>query len=555
MALALGAAAVTVVIIIGVLAGPSVVTCFSASESMGLCLQGKMRDAGLLPAASTTAVEAASEAPAPGTESDAATAATATSSEQIAPELDVTPVDAAAKAAEAAPENLIAATFGLLRAEPDGSVVIAGSGTPGSQIEVYSNGALLGKTTVESSGDWVLVPEIRIAPGGTEITLGETGKEGLAPQSFVVAINEDKTTEPLVVASTPGAVSEVLQGLPQPDSAAAPQIAVAEATTPPPAKPAAAAQPKTPAAAATAPAATGPAASDVAAAPAVDSPAVPAAQPTAEPAPAATTAATAPAPAATPAAAPDATPAQPAADMAAPAATPTAPAATPTEPMVAAAPAAPAASAPAASAPATAAMPATTAAPTIDAVEVDGDRTFFAGSGANGATIRLYVDDAFIADTTVADGRWLIEAGKVLTRSDQRVRVDMLQPGSAEVISRAEVDFHIELPELTEPATPPTAMAQADSQPAPAKAPAADDSAAPAIPSMVAVTIGNLDDQRFAAGKAIIRRGDNLWTIARRVYGEGVKYTTIYQANTSQIRDPDRIYPGQVFNLPESTGN
>tara|TARA_R110002124_G_scaffold9586_17_gene49331 strand:+ start:182 stop:784 length:603 start_codon:yes stop_codon:yes gene_type:complete len=200
-------------------------------------------------------------------------------------------------------------------------------------------------------------------------------------------------------------------------------------------------------------------------------------------------------------------------------------------------------------------MPATTAAPTIDAVEVDGDRTFFAGSGANGATIRLYVDDAFIADTTVADGRWLIEAGKVLTRSDQRVRVDMLQPGSAEVISRAEVDFHIELPELTEPATPPTAMAQADSQPAPAKAPAADDSAAPAIPSMVAVTIGNLDDQRFAAGKAIIRRGDNLWTIARRVYGEGVKYTTIYQANTSQIRDPDRIYPGQVFNLPESTGN
>ena len=72
---------------------------------------------------------------------------------------------------------------------------------------------------------------------------------------------------------------------------------------------------------------------------------------------------------------------------------------------------------------------------------------------------------------------------------------------------------------------------------------------------MVAVTVGNVDDQRFAAGKAIIRRGDNLWTIARRVYGEGLKYTTIYEANNAQIRNPDRIYPGQVFNLPGGSTN
>lgn len=72
----------------------------------------------------------------------------------------------------------------------------------------------------------------------------------------------------------------------------------------------------------------------------------------------------------------------------------------------------------------------------------------------------------------------------------------------------------------------------------------------PAVPTMVAVSLGDPEAQRFASGKAIIRRGDNLWTIARRVYGEGVKYTTIYEANTGQIRDPDRIYPGQVFDLP-----
>jgi nucleoid-associated protein YgaU len=72
---------------------------------------------------------------------------------------------------------------------------------------------------------------------------------------------------------------------------------------------------------------------------------------------------------------------------------------------------------------------------------------------------------------------------------------------------------------------------------------------------MVAVSVGDPEAERFASGKAIIRRGDNLWTIARRVYGEGIKFTTIYEANTGQIRDPDRIYPGQVFDLPEGATN
>ncbi|MCS6757919.1 MAG: LysM peptidoglycan-binding domain-containing protein, partial [Candidatus Devosia euplotis] len=508
LALALGAAAVTVTIILGVLAGPSAVNCFNGSESMGLCLKGKMRNAGLLPGAEIAVAETA-----PVTR--------AAAGEQIEPELDVASVDAA----QAAPENLIAATFGLLRAEPDGSVVIAGSGTPGSEIEVYSSGELLGKTTVEASGGWVLVPEIRIAPGGTEITLGEAGKEGLAPQSFFVAINQDKSSEPLVVASTPGAVSEVLQGLPQASADNAHQIAVVDTDAP-----AAISKPAT-----IVPPAQAPAVAEASSAPAIVT------------APAPTTAVQPPDEAAVAAAAVAKT------DAAAE------PAATPAEPAMAVATAEPAVVA----APAPAAVvPVVAAAPTIDAVEVDGDKTFFAGSGANGATVRLYVDEVFIVDTTIADGRWLIEAGKVLTKPDQRVRVDMLQPGSAAAMSRAEIDFHIDLPATAEPAAPANesaAIAQATSQPEPESAAPADaaatDSAAPAVPSIVTVTIGNLDDQRFAAGKAIIRRGDNLWTIARRVYGEGVKYPTLYQANTDQIRDPDRIYPGQVFNLPESSVN
>ncbi|TCM57721.1 LysM domain-containing protein [Rhizobium sp. PP-F2F-G48] len=49
----------------------------------------------------------------------------------------------------------------------------------------------------------------------------------------------------------------------------------------------------------------------------------------------------------------------------------------------------------------------------------------------------------------------------------------------------------------------------------------------------------------------IIRRGDTLWQISRRVYGAGVRYTTIYVANEDQILDPDRILPGQVFGVPD----
>lgn len=49
----------------------------------------------------------------------------------------------------------------------------------------------------------------------------------------------------------------------------------------------------------------------------------------------------------------------------------------------------------------------------------------------------------------------------------------------------------------------------------------------------------------------IIRRGDTLWQISRRVYGQGVRYTTIYLANEDQIRNPDFIEPGQIFGVPE----
>ncbi len=48
----------------------------------------------------------------------------------------------------------------------------------------------------------------------------------------------------------------------------------------------------------------------------------------------------------------------------------------------------------------------------------------------------------------------------------------------------------------------------------------------------------------------IVQPGNSLWRIARRTLGSGVRHTVIYTANKDQIRDPDLIYPGQVFAIP-----
>ena len=50
----------------------------------------------------------------------------------------------------------------------------------------------------------------------------------------------------------------------------------------------------------------------------------------------------------------------------------------------------------------------------------------------------------------------------------------------------------------------------------------------------------------------VVQPGNNLWQIAKRAYGVGTRYLIIYSANLAQIRDPERIYPGQVFKLPKS---
>jgi nucleoid-associated protein YgaU len=46
--------------------------------------------------------------------------------------------------------------------------------------------------------------------------------------------------------------------------------------------------------------------------------------------------------------------------------------------------------------------------------------------------------------------------------------------------------------------------------------------------------------------------GDTLSKIAKREYGDGAKWKRIYEANKDTIKNPDLIYPGQTFKIPDA---
>jgi nucleoid-associated protein YgaU len=77
------------------------------------------------------------------------------------------------------------------------------------------------------------------------------------------------------------------------------------------------------------------------------------------------------------------------------------------------------------------------------------------------------------------------------------------------------------------------------------------DMASAEIASVTSET-GQAETTTRATGKVVIQPGNNLWQISRVIYGKGRQYTVIYDANKEQIRDPNRIYPGQIFETPGS---
>jgi nucleoid-associated protein YgaU len=182
----------------------------------------------------------------------------------------------------------------------------------------------------------------------------------------------------------------------------------------------------------------------------------------------------------------------------------------------------------------------------VDAEE--GGRLFVSGLAASGATVRLYLNESFIAPGGAGtDGKVSFAIGRGVKPGDYRIRLDDVDPVSGNVKSRAEVGFLV--PPVVASAQPSSPSAGATGQPTPGQRASATTPGVQTLPgnqtasAESTVVIPDINT-------ALVSRGDSLWRISRRIYGQGVRYTVIFGANQTQIRNPNRIYPGQVFVLP-----
>ena len=148
---------------------------------------------------------------------------------------------------------------------------------------------------------------------------------------------------------------------------------------------------------------------------------------------------------------------------------------------------------------------------TFDSVDYDdAGRVIVAGQVEAGADVRAYINNEILGDAQANEqGRWTLRATRDIKPGAYELRVDQIDQAGL-VIARASAPFR------------------------------------PVSPDIVA--------RARARGEVVIQPGDNLWTIARNLYGQGTLYTVIYNANTNQIIDPDLIYPGQLLMTPGSSG-
>ncbi|MBM1171297.1 LysM peptidoglycan-binding domain-containing protein [Microvirga arabica] len=209
--------------------------------------------------------------------------------------------------------------------------------------------------------------------------------------------------------------------------------------------------------------------------------------------------------------------------------------------------------APAAPAPGAPAAPtAPTARPEIKIVTVEAEegKLYVSGQSSPGATVRLYLNESFIAPGGAGgDGKVSFSIASGVKPGDYRIRLDDVDPVSGQVRSRAEVGFNVPVQVASTQPQAPAAPAQPRLSGAPAPSqPQTSRDVASALPQGQVADVGTVVIPNI--NTAIVSRGDNLWRISQRIYGKGLRYTVIYGANQEQIRNPDLIYPGQVFVLP-----
>ena len=124
-----------------------------------------------------------------------------------------------------------------------------------------------------------------------------------------------------------------------------------------------------------------------------------------------------------------------------------------------------------------------------------------AGRASSNQVVRVYVDNKPVVLGAVSDGKWLFEIPNI-KEGLYTLRVDALDD-TGKVIDRVESPFQRVIREME-------------------------------------------------SGQATIQPGFTLWKLAELKYGFGYRYVQIFEANLDSIKDPDLIYPGQIFQIPDS---
>ena len=235
---------------------------------------------------------------------------------------------------------------------------------------------------------------------------------------------------------------------------------------------------------------------------------------------------------------------------------------------------------------------------TIDTISYssNGD-VILGGRGQAGNFVRIYLDNQFLATSKIAaDGYWALELSDI-EPGIYTLRVDELN-AAGDVVSRAETPFKREAAEelaelmaagteTEEPSAEGPSESAAETQVVDAEAlasvepEAADDPQTEEVVTQEEVNVqaevaelnpqgeqssdgGSLAVEGQPADTASVLRtpskkfrvrtvqpGSTLWAIAKESYGAGIEYFKVFEANKERIRDPDLIYPGQVFEIPD----
>ena len=227
----------------------------------------------------------------------------------------------------------------------------------------------------------------------------------------------------------------------------------------------------------------------------------------------------------------------------------------------------------------------------VGAIDVEEMGSVYAtGHAAPGSQCRIYLNGSFVANVTAGkDGAWSLKIQHGMKPGHYSVRVDQLASAAGDVQARAEVPFDYPAgaassvsllrPRKGTAAPSVASLSQGGAVPQAASgsgkaveassgsAMAITDRAAKVHPApdqitVAAATLGDAPATTLAPEAGVptvvaqllttkVVHGDSLWRISRKILGHGRRYTQIYAANTTQIRNPRLIYPGQIFVMPQ----